>query len=111
MCVKICVYEGGPKNPEFIYLKNYVFILTCLNFSHLQSTLHLMQYTSRDVFSTVRKVLDSPISMLFGASAFCLFFHLFHISKTFPFEDCFSSGETKKKSLRARLGEKGEGIK
>ena len=23
-------------------------------------------------------------------------FHLFHIGKTFPFEDCFSSAETKK---------------
>ena len=30
----------------------WVFILTCLNFSDLQTTLHWMQYTYRDIFST-----------------------------------------------------------
>ena len=42
--------RGNPKNPEFIY-KNCLFILICLNFSHLQSTLHLMQCTYWDIFS------------------------------------------------------------
>ena len=31
-----------------------VFILTCLNFRHLQSTLHLMQYTYGDFYSTAQ---------------------------------------------------------
>ena len=35
---------GGPQVAEFIY-KNCVFIFMCLNFSHLQSTLQLMEYT------------------------------------------------------------------
>ena len=36
---KLHMYEvGTPQN-------HCVFILTCLNFSHIQSTLHLMQYT------------------------------------------------------------------
>ena len=42
------LWAGTPKYPDFI--KNCVFILTCLNFSHLQSTLHLMQYTYQDIF-------------------------------------------------------------
>ena len=40
---------GGTPPKEFIY-KNCVFILTCLNFSHLQGTLHSMQYTYQDIF-------------------------------------------------------------
>ena len=51
MSLKQVLYVGDPPKPEFIY-KYCVFILTCLNFSHLQSTLHLMQYTYQDVFST-----------------------------------------------------------
>ena len=37
-----------------LFMKNCVFILTCLNFSHLQSTLHLMQDTCQDIFSTAQ---------------------------------------------------------
>ena len=33
-----------------LFIKNCVFILTCLNFSHLQNTLHLMQCTYWDMF-------------------------------------------------------------
>ena len=47
--------QGGPKNLEFIY--NNVGILTCLNFSHLQSTVHLMQYTYQDVFFLLLKTV------------------------------------------------------
>ena len=43
---------GDPKNLSRIYLKNGVLILLVyLNFSHLQSTLHLMKYTYQDIFS------------------------------------------------------------
>ena len=37
-----------------------MFILTCLKLSHLQSTLHLMQYTYRDIFSTAQNSFWSP---------------------------------------------------
>ena len=37
VCEEIQVMGGGAKNPEFIY-KKIVFIVTCLNFSHLLST-------------------------------------------------------------------------
>ena len=47
---QIIIQGGPPQNPEFI--KNCEFILTCLNFSNLQSTLHLMQYTYWDFFPT-----------------------------------------------------------
>ena len=40
------------KIPQNLFIKYCVFILTYLNFSYLQSTLHLMQYTHQDVFST-----------------------------------------------------------
>ena len=36
--------SGGPKNQN-LFTKNCAFILTCLNVSHLQSTLCLMQST------------------------------------------------------------------
>ena len=49
--LKIPDVRGDPKTPEFIY-KKCVFTLRCLNFSHRQSTLHLMQSTYWDVFST-----------------------------------------------------------
>ena len=45
---------GGPKDNWNFFYKNCVFILICSNFSHLQSALHLMQYTHRDIFSTAQ---------------------------------------------------------
>ena len=44
----------GTKKHWILFIKKCVFILTCLNFSHLQSTLHLMHYTYQDVFSTAQ---------------------------------------------------------
>ena len=53
------MYEGGPKKPPWdLFIKNCVFILTCLNFSHLQSALHLMQYTYQDAFPLLKTVLE-----------------------------------------------------
>ena len=58
-----------------------------------------MQYTYWDVFSTAQNnFLNLSILMPFSASAVFLF-HLFHVSKTFPFEDFFHWGN-QKKSLR-----------
>ena len=55
-----------------LLIKNCVFILTCLNFNHLQSTLHLMKYSYRDFFALLKTVLNLSILMPFSASAvFC----------------------------------------
>ena len=48
--------RSDPQKTEFIYKK--LCILTCLNFSHLQSTLHLMQSTYGDVFPLFTTVFD-----------------------------------------------------
>ena len=82
------IYEGGPKEPRTYLLKNCIFILTCLNFSHLQCILHLMQYTYRDFFP----LLKADFELI---NFCCFLFHLFHINKTFPFEDCFHSRKQK----------------
>ena len=90
-----CIWGETPPKNRHLFIKMCVFSLTCLNFSHLQSTLHLMQGTYWDVFPLLKTSFEL---VNFGAFyCFCHFlFHLFHISKMFPFEDFFSSGETKK---------------
>ena len=96
------LYEGRPPhNPEFIY-KNCVFILTCLNFSHLQSTLHLMQYTYRDIFfHSSEQFLNSSILMPFSASAiFCS--ASFTSAKCFPLRTFFIQGN-KNKVTRGKI--------
>ena len=60
--------RGNPKTQN-LFIKNCVFILTLLNFSHLQSTLHLMQYTYQDFFHCSKQFLNSSILMHFSASA------------------------------------------
>ena len=49
-------YEGRPKM-EYIY-KNCVFIATYLNFTHLQSSLHLVQYIYQDFFPLLKTVFE-----------------------------------------------------
>ena len=69
----ISFWFGGTQKMEFI-CKNCVFSLTCLNFSHLQHTLHLMQYTYWDVFSHGSKqFLNALTLMLLSAPAFFCF--------------------------------------
>ena len=56
-------------------------------------------------FPLLEIVLDLPILVPFSASAVFLF-HLFHVSKTFLFEDIFHPGkQTKKKMLGVKSGE------
>ena len=104
-----CVYtwmREEPQNPWNLFIKNCVFILTCLNFSHLQSTLHLMQYTYQGIFFHCSKqFLNSLILMPFTASAFfCLFVSTLPHQQNISPEDFFLPGETnKKKSLGVRL--------
>ena len=86
------LYKRGAPKSEFIH-KNYVFILTCLNFSHL-SSLYWMQYTHQDF----------PLLSFWSRWFWCLLvllpflFHLLHVGKMFPFEDFFSSKKTKRRS-------------
>ena len=47
------IYKGSPQNQNLL-IKNCVFTITCLNSSHLQSTLYLMQYSYQDTFSTAQ---------------------------------------------------------
>ena len=81
--------QGGPQKKQNLFIKNSVFLLTCLHFSRLQSTLHLMQYTSWDFFHCSKQVLNSSVLMPFSGAAFFCLFRLFHISKMFPCEDIF----------------------
>ena len=53
LCVRHKVWEGTPQTRN-LFIKVCVFILTRLNFSHYQSTLHLIQYTYQDIFSTAQ---------------------------------------------------------
>ena len=48
---------GDPQNQNLL-IKNCVFIFICLNFSHLQSTLHLMQHTYWDFFPTAQNSFE-----------------------------------------------------
>ena len=44
--------RGGVQKNLELFIKNYIFILTCSNFSHLQSTLYLVQHTYQGILST-----------------------------------------------------------
>ena len=95
-CCLYCNLEVVPsKFWEKMIFKDCVFILTCLNFSHLQSTLHLMKYTYQDVFSTPQNSVWTHwfwcllVLLLFFVSSFL-------ISKTFCFEDIFHPGKQTK---------------
>ena len=64
-----------------------------------------MQYTSWHIFFHYSKqFLNSLILVPSSASAVFLFY-LFHVSKTFPFEDFFQLGKQQKDSLKMRSGE------
>ena len=43
---------------HLVFIKDYVFILTCVNFNHIHSALHVMQYTSQDVFPVLKTVFQ-----------------------------------------------------
>ena len=74
--------------------KTCVFVLTCLNFSHLQSTLHPMQYTPRDFLATAQNSFELMILMPFNASAlFC--FISSTLANHFPLRTFFIWGNEK----------------
>ena len=102
----MCIYEGGPPQTWNYLLKNCVFILTCLNFSHLQSILLLMQYSYWDFFSTAQ-------NSFWTHWFWCLLVLLLFFSPTSStLAKCFtlrtfSSRETKKNLIGGRSGDLG----
>ena len=95
------VIREDPKTWNW-FTKICVFILTCWNFSYLQSILHLMQHIYWDVFSIARKFLKSSVLMPLSASAvFCFTFTPWVM---FLFEDFFHQGKPKKKKKNPCLG-------
>ena len=94
------IWEGEPpQKNQNLFTKNCVFILTCLNFSHLPSALHSMQCTYHDFFPHCSKqFLNFLIMIPFNASAIFAF-HFFHIGKTFFFEDFLQKGKWRSHSL------------
>ena len=52
-----------------LFIKNCVFILICLNFSHLQSTLHLVNTPIKTFFHCSKQFFNSFTLMPFSASA------------------------------------------
>ena len=91
------LYNGGPPKMEFIY-KKCVFILTCLNFGHLQSTLHLTQYTYQGFFHCSKQFLNALIFRSFSTSAIVCFTSSTS-AKCFPLRSFFIQ-ETKQSCLR-----------
>ena len=93
--------QRGPKKRN-LFLNNCVLILTCLNFSHPPSSLHLMQYTYRDIFSSAQNSFWTHwFWYLLVLLAF--FFYLFHIGKMFPFEDFFHRRGGQKKVTQSEI--------
>ena len=88
------ILEGTQKKPRNLFIKNCVFILTWLNFSYLQSTLHLMQYTYETFFHCSEWLLNSSFLMAFSGlllfgffffhSAWYINFILTHYSFLYP---------------------------
>jgi len=71
------LYVGGPKKNRNFVIKNCVFIFRCYKFTLLQSTVHLMQCTSLNMFSTFR---SSPETL----SKWCLLMPLSFFSSPLP---------------------------
>ena len=90
-------------------------MLTCLNFSHPQSTLHLMQYTYWDVFPTAQNNFWTHWFWCLLVFLPFFSFHLFYIGKMFPFEDFFIQGNKKNVDWGeiwwlGRVGDRGHAI-
>ena len=88
---------------EFIYKElcvySYMFKLQSPSKYSPFDTIHLQRHFF-PLLKTVFEFVDFD-----AFQCFCHFlFHLFHIGKTFPFEDFFHLGNPKKRSLRTRSG-------
>ena len=91
--------RGNPPKPRNLFITNCVFSLTCLNFSHFQNTLHLMQYTYWDFFPSV-----------WTCWFWCLLVLLLFVVSPLPHQQnlslwgLFSSGEINKKIVQRETG-------
>ena len=95
------LYKGrSSPTKQNLFVKNCVFILTCLNYSHIQSTLHLMLYTYQDVFSTTQNSVWTRFWCLFVLLPFFVL-PLPHWQNISLLRTFFIQGN-KNKSLRAR---------
>ena len=97
-----------------LFIKNCVFILTCLSFSHLQSTIDSMQYTYRDFFPLLKTVFELIDLVSFTASAiFC--FNSSPLAKCFPLRTFLTLGNKKKSHLgrdwvNRKVGHRGHAV-
>ena len=100
----IYVYTYIYKEPyTYIYYIQYICIVhicvVCMcvhKYMHVYMCVHICVHIHVHVYTCV--CVKGNQNGIF--QFFCSFlFHLFHISKMFPVEDCFSSGETKKSCL------------
>ena len=78
-----------------LFTKNCIFILTCLNFSHLQSTLHLMQYIYQYIFSTAQNSFWTRQFWCFLVLLPFLCFTSSTLGKHFPLRSSFIWGNKK----------------
>ena len=90
--------KGEPPQTWNLCIKNCAFTLTCLNFSHLQSPLHLMQYTYQDFFPTVQ---NSFCTCQFG----CLLVLLLFFVSPLPHQQNVSLWLSSRETKKGRLGE------
>ena len=67
MMLGVTMYQGAPKTQNLLI--KIVFILPCLNVSHLQSILHLTQCTYRDSSPRLQTVFELVDVDAFDASA------------------------------------------
>ena len=98
-CLEYPAMRRDPKQtPEFIYkelcIYSYMFQVQSPSKYSPFDAIHLWR-----LFPTVQHFLNSPILMPFSASAIFFGGGLFHISKTFLFEDFFHPGKQTNKKV------------
>ena len=91
------LHEGELQENRNLFIKNCVFILTCLT-SVTFKILSLWCNTPIKIFFPLLKTIFELIDFDAFYCFWCFFFHLFHIGKMFPSEDFFIWGNKQKKS-------------
>ena len=97
-CINTCICNAhmrGERPPKLEFICKKLHILTCLNFSLLRSTLHLMQFTHWDIFSTAQNSLRTH---WFWCLLVLLVFSCFPsstLAKHFPLRTFFIQGSKK----------------
>ena len=84
--------RGDPPKKQNLLIKDCVFIVTCLNFSHLPSTPFDAVHLSRCFFHCSKQFLNLLILMPLVLLLFFLF-HFLYICKMFSLEEFFHRGK------------------